>query len=423
MADQESTIVTPPADADTAPPPSLPDLNVGKYDWNFVQELVDRAAWINMFAVPERSAPGNSSSSTQSTGGVTEAALHRFRVEMDNPGLASGIKATNTVGQRAGNVHLRWSYISDDAQVRPGQEPAAIPLDPARSQRLLLQEACFAFGGGEDGFSGFGSGRVFPDHSAGEVRLHVMAVGNISAGVGKFSGLEGNFVFAGRLTEDGDLAGAILVRVVDALGILKATEPLDPFVPESDPRSVVPDMTYLLYDTRKSGPEQRTTFNIGPQGQIRGIVIPQQYRTVHLDFSTGPRGFSNEIVVGTDVIGDEISFSAIDPTHPGPPGTADSPATFQGLGAYVFRDQEGSEVGAITPQFLEGRTFAMVLAGAPDQIAARFGCLGPILEGDGYFGQVQGYLVALAGVALLPHLFNCRQLAYLKDADSNFLIR
>jgi hypothetical protein len=43
-----------------------------------------------------------------------------------------------------------------------------------------------------------------------------------------------------------------------------------------------------------------------------------------------------------------------------------------------YGDRDGNEVGAITPQFLEGRTFGMILAGAPDQIAARFGCLGPI---------------------------------------------
>jgi len=421
MADQDTTVVSPPPAAGQAQSPSLPDLNVGKYDWNFVQQLVDRAAWINMFAVPERKPPGAGSGGAPVTGGLTDAALHRFKVEMLEPSLESGIRARNIVGQRAGRVHLRWSYISDDEQVHPGQEPATIQFDHIRSPRLVLQEASFLFGGGEDGFSGFGTGRVFPESLDGEIRFHTMIVGNISGGTGKFSGLEGNFVFAGQLTPENDLAGAILVRVVDPNGTLKATAPLDPFIPESSPRSVVPDMTYLLYDTAKSGPEQRTTFDLGPQGQIRGIVIPQQYRLVNLDFGTGPGGFQNEIVVGTEVIGDEVSFSAIDPTHPGPPGTADSPATFQGLGTYVFRDQARNEVAAITPQFLEGRTFSMVLAGAPDQIAARFGCLGPILEGDGSFSGVQGFLVALSGVALLPHLFNCRQLAYLKDPDSRFL--
>ena len=425
MANNDTTVVGQPhAEASATPSATLPDLNAGKNDWNFVQQLVDRAAWLNMFVVPEGGASEGGGSLDKLSGGIVEAALHRFKVEMREPSVESGVRAKNVLGQRTGHIHLRWSLISDDEQARPAGESKPVLLDPFRSQRFVMQEASFTFGGGEDGFSSFGTGRVFPEFTEAEVRLDAAAVGNIAEGFGKFEGLEGNYVFAGRLTERGNFVGSILLRVVDPNGLLKATGPIEAFIPapEPDPRAILPGRTYVLFKTGKSGPEQRTTFDIGPQGQIRGIVIPQEYRLVRIDFSAGQRGgLQNEMEIGTNVVGGETSFSAVDPTHPGPPGTAENPATFQGVGTYFFRDQDGNEVAALTPQFLEGRTFAMTLAGAPDQIAARFGCLGPLLEGEGHFTGVQGLLVALSGVALMPHLFNCLQLLYLNDPNGKFL--
>ena len=51
MADQS----TPELVSSTPAPISLPNLNVtGKYPWDLVQELVDRAACFNMFVIPEQ---------------------------------------------------------------------------------------------------------------------------------------------------------------------------------------------------------------------------------------------------------------------------------------------------------------------------------------------------------------------------------
>jgi hypothetical protein len=377
-----------------------------------------------MFVVPEEAERNASPSSFDKiVGGSVKGNLHRFKIDLLEPSFESGVKAVNVLGQRCGRLDLQWSVIPDDFQARPGgRVPNSTPVDSSRSQRFVMQEASFDFGGG-DRFSSFGAGRTFPVVVDGQLRLRVAAIGNMSEGVGKFSGLEGNYVFAGDLTSAGGFAGPILLRALDRNSVLRAITPLDPFVPsQADVRDFTPDTTYFLMRSQKSGPEQRTTFNIGPDGQVRGINVPQEFRHTRVDFScSDAAGLQTQFEFGPTV-GGEYSISAIDPTHPGPPGTPDSPSTFQGAGSYYFRDGEGRDVARFTVQFLEGRTFSVDLPGAPGQPAARFGFFGPILAGEGYFSEIDGMLLGIAGVTLMPHLFSGMQMLRLTDPNRKFLV-
>lgn len=113
-------------------------------------------------------------------------------------------------------------------------------------------------------------------------------------------------------------------------------------------------------------------------------------------------------------------MSAVDPTHPGPPPTVDAPGSFQGVGTYFFRDPDGENVARFTPQFLEGRVLPMELEGAPGQPASRFGFFGPIFNGEGNFKGVEGTVLGVAGVAILPHVFSGMQMMCLSDPEGKF---
>src|SRR5215469_201937 len=99
MVDQNPSSSTTQA----APSPnSLPDLNaIGKYPWGLVQELVDQVACVNMFAIPTRWDTTRTGNAAKLTGGTFDAALHRFKVDLEEPDLESGVRAKNTIGQRS----------------------------------------------------------------------------------------------------------------------------------------------------------------------------------------------------------------------------------------------------------------------------------------------------------------------------------
>jgi hypothetical protein len=419
MADQ-TALIEPPV---PMVPTSLPNLNTGKYAWDLVQQLLDQAAWFNIFVVPTERRARRIGSLRRISGGSVNGSLHRFKIDMATPSVQAGVKAKNILGQRSGDFRLQWFLISDDAHVMPGQVVMPpILLDPAHSQRFVMREASFIFGNGEDRFTSFGMGRIFPEFDDHQTRLRAVGIGNVTDGAGKFKDAQGTYVMAGEFTEFGEFAGSVLLRVADPNNIFHSQNALVPFVPSSepDPRLFVPDTTYLLVRSQKSGPNQETTFNLGPLGQVRGINVPQEFRMCKVDFSTeGPGGLQSANAFGAP-IGGEYSMSAIDPLHPGPPPTADSPGPFQGIGTYFFRGADGNDVARFNPQFLEGRTFPMDLTCAPGQPASRFGFLGPILNGERYFKGAEGIVLGVAGVAIMPHVFSGMQIMCLTDSDGKF---
>jgi hypothetical protein len=403
-----------------APPssPALPDLNVGRYSFETVQQLVDRAAWINMFAIPGANQPN---AAIRATGNLKDVigigcseVLHRFEINMRLPSPESGMKATNVVGEPAGKLDLRWMVIPDDFAARPGLSPPQTSLDPSRSQRFVIQEGTFRFGNGQDGFRSFGTGRTFPTEVDGQTQLIVAAIGNITDGFGRFSGLEGTYILSGHMAENQGFFGDIMARIVDPNETLRAQAAIPPIQSTADAE---PGITYLTIRSQKSGPSMETTFNFGPDGQVRGVNVPQELRHVHVGFTTqGNEGFRSEINIGP-VIGEEIGFVH---TTLGGSGTGDAPLIFQGVGNYWFTDHEGQVIGTFTAQFLEGRNFAMQLAGAPGQQAFRFGFFGPLLNGTGCFSGVEGMLLGSTGVGISPHVLSNLYILRLRDPKGKF---
>src|SRR6185295_4395754 len=151
-----------------------------------LQRLVDQAAGFNLFAIPQREsggaipAPGGGAIGLQ----LSEA-LHRFDIDLGLAPVGTDVQASNRVGERVGQLDLRWLIIPQDFRALPDREPPPTLLDRSRSQRFTMQETAFAFGDGRSGFRSFGTGRTFPVALRGQPKLLVAAVGNLTKGFGK----------------------------------------------------------------------------------------------------------------------------------------------------------------------------------------------------------------------------------------------
>lgn len=362
-----------------------------------LQILIDQVATFNVFVIPESTRAG---SAQNHTGVVCGGSLHRFDIDLERPS-ESGVRVVNVLGEAEGRVDIRWLIIPNDFAARPDITPPSTPLDPSRSQRFAIQEMTFTFGDGRDGFRSFGTGRTFPVVTGGRPRLVVAAIATLTEGFGKFQGHEGTFTLCGELTSAGYFTGHIIVRIVDEQGNLRTKEPL----PQIASRSDRPDaqFTYLMWLAQKGqGPAQANRPSLTPDGQFRGLNIPMELKRGSSGFSADRAGGfrAAELKVG-EVIGLEVGFGRGSQPDATPVGTALSPFQFEGVARYSFDDQRGRTVGAITTNVLEGRRFDYQLAGAPSEVAWRFGFFGPIIYGSECFRGLEGSMFYGASNSIL----------------------
>ncbi len=398
----------PPVRRPSAPPAGYPDLNAGQLPFEEVQGLVDRAAWINTYVMP---VPGSRTTPIRAPGGSatvvgfdTELSIHRFSIDFQMPAGATEVRASNRIGETAGSLHMKVLAMPHAFVARPDREPPPTPLTSDQPLRLAIQRATFSFGDGQDGFQSFGTGRTFPTHSGGQ-RLVATAIGMIQQGFGKFEGLHGVYVLSGELDPEQGFQGNIMIRVMDPRGVLQSSRPLPPLTPTHDlPES---DAVYLAIRSRKSGPQQPTTYDLAEDGSVRGLIVPQTLYRAQADFAIDRSG---RLVTHFDpgaAIGEEAAVVAVDPLRPdSQPGTEAAPSRFQGVGDYEFHDGKNTVVGGFTAQFLEGRTVNAELEGAPGLPANRFGFFGPLVEGFGCFAGAEGLLLGSTGAALGPHVLS-----------------
>lgn len=389
-----------------------------------LQRLVDQAASFNLFAVPDRHGSGGAIQG--SGGGVglqASEALHRFDIDLDLPSRERGVRVANVLGERSGRLDLRWMILPHDFRARPDQEPPPTRLDRALSQRFALQEATFRLGDGRDGFRSFGTGRTFPFGAGGRPKLVAAAVGNITEGFGRFSGLEGNYTLCGEITPGNGFIGHIAVRVQDPQGRLLARGELPPIQPEPDPD---PETTYLAFAAQKGGgADQVNRFSFAPDGQIRGANISLHTKRVRAGFSAaGPEGFRSIALRMGEDIGKEIGCGRASDPAADPSGSALRPFLFEGTARYSFHDGARGDIGAVTTNVLEGRRFDLRLPQAPEQPAFRFGFFGPVVLGHGCFQGVEGMFYGSSASILNPppglHVITHYYVARLHDPDGRF---
>ncbi len=388
----------------------IPDaMGTGRYTHAELARLVDQAASFHLSVGP----PGPDRA----------LSLHRLDLELELPSVARGVRGVNTIGERVGRLDLRWSVIPWSWAARPDREPPAGQLDRTQSQRFAFQEATFTFADG-GGFRSFGTGRTFPVKVGDRTCLTVAAVGNLTEGLGRLQGRQGNYTLCGELTEDGQIAaGHVMVRLVDPDGSLRTGAAPAP----ARPPAFTSDVTYLTWIAQKGEtPDQENYFSFSPDGQVRGVNIPVALHPVRTGLADSGAGLRvRSLNVGSEVIGREVGFGR--ETKPRTPasGSGLNPFQFEGVSEYTFFDRDGrTPVGAFKANFLEGRSFAMDLPGAPGQSSLRFSYYGAITGGSGCFQGVQGMLYGTAGSVFNPppsdHVISNLYVARLHDPEGRF---
>src|SRR5271166_4953850 len=82
---------------------SVPDINAETFPFEFVQKLLDEAAYINVFSLPGSHCSSVELTSPQGSGAVVgfkvQEVLHRFQVEMKSVAPETGIVSENRIGE------------------------------------------------------------------------------------------------------------------------------------------------------------------------------------------------------------------------------------------------------------------------------------------------------------------------------------
>ena len=398
---------------------ALPDINAETYPFEMVQYLLDEAAHLNMFSVPD---PRHANVAIRAGCGedivglrIVEE-LHRFEISVHPPSLDGGVRASNTLGEVLGRFEHRWMIIPDEFDAFPGREPPVTFFNPARSQRFVMLDSVCMFPNG-DGFRGFGTGITYPASATRESKLLAAAVGNILEGFGKFKGHEGTYTYCGTLSEFGGFSGNLLCRIMDMQGDLRTEISLPALEAYPSPDR---DVTYLIFRGQKQDKYQKTSYAFGPDVKATGLNVNQQLRQVYLDAASRGRGGLRSMFSVGPVIGKMHANITFDLLHPGTPGTALSPIPFKSFNDYSFWDGKPRSVGSIRADGGEGRTFTLKLFGAPGQAALRFGGFGPIATGSGCFQGAEGLMTDNSVVGIAPHALATLYVLRLYDPEAKF---
>ena len=362
-----------------------------------VQKLVDECAGFNLFVIPDRTGRNDRSAGEAGAFPGTHT-LKRFDVALQTP-TERGVLSSNTFGETVGSLDIQWFMMPDSFVARPDRQPPTTQLDPTVTQRFAMQETTFRFGQGDDGFKCFGTGRTFPTLIGDHPRVVIGAIATVLEGFGKFKGLSGNLTLCGDLGPQG-FQGNILVRFQDPQSQLRDQRVLPPIQAHSD---LDPEVTYFLWAGQKGAeqPGLQNHFSFGPDGQVRGMNITTQQRTLDLDFAAPEDFRTNSFSIGKSVVGLEIGFGRLSVPDANPVGTQLNPTLFEGVARYSFIDSRGTTVGTVLTSLIEGRRFDMPLPGVPVP-GLRFGFFGPIVAGTGCFAGAEGIFYGASGSVFNP---------------------
>lgn len=398
-----STEAAPSAGEQNAPAPG-PSADV-------IQHLIDEAAYFNVISVPAE----GSQAAIHGDGGIVgmqiDEVLHRFDDGTQAPDASRPLKASNRVGEPVGAFSHRWMLAPDDFVATPGTTPPATRLDPSRGQRFVMLDGTCHFGGGGDGFHGFGTGLTWPTTVGGKSELHATAVGTILEGFGKFAGHEGTYLYCGSLSPERGFMGSMMLRVMDQQGTLQTTRSLPSMRDVPDPE---PGITYALL-RGEAVPSDPVSPNIGPDGKQIGLIVEQGLRLIQVDCaSRGRRGVRAVARLG-QLVGKITAHVVFDPTSAS--GTALEPIPFTAYDEFVFLDSDGNKIGAFAGDTTDGRVFNVNLAGAP---GIRFGGVGRILSGEGPFEGITGLTTDNSVVVFQPHVSASIYVLRIQDPEGKF---
>jgi hypothetical protein len=297
--------------------------------------------------------------------------------------------------------------MPDSFVAAPDRLPPPTPLAFDRPQRLGFYDLELAFGVGDHGFRGFGTGRTFPrsNESAGGP-VPFAAVVEPSSAWGRFADLPAAIVMEGSLEPPNRVRLRAMVRVMDPDGRVTTRHR----VPPGRPRSGSGGLTLALLG--EPDPERPVRLILGPGGLPVGSRVFERLRLVDLDFSVGevrPRARRAE----GPVVGDVEAILVFDPLTRAPVVPIQTRR-----GVFRLLDGDGAVAGTLTADMVEGRGFPTRLDGAPAPVF-RFGGFGPLLRGTGCFAGAAGMMTMDSAISVFPRTLSNLYLLQLDDPDES----
>jgi hypothetical protein len=377
---------------------SAPDINAETYPFDAVQQLLNQAAFFNLYSRTARCVPVQAAGGAV-TGFCVAENLCRFSIVMPPPSAQAGLCASNRIGERIANIEHRWIFMPDAFIARPGVEPPPSAFNPAVAQRFVMLDGVFTLAGGADGFRGFGTGRTEPSPCGRRDEVLIYAVGTIVEGAGRFAGCDGTYTYCGALSPAG-FRGSVVLRVMDPEEAFGAETLMAPTTTEPLGESGV---TYLFLSGQKQDRTSRTKYVFDESDQIVGLDVEQQLRLMNVDCGEGSDGRVRCASSVGPLVGHMTARIGFNLLNPGAPGTGAAPIPFSSYNRYTIAGTDGRVLGTFDADGSEGRTFNMSLAGAPGQRALRFGGFGPLLNGQGRFAGIAGQMTDNSVVGIAPH--------------------
>jgi hypothetical protein len=379
-------------------------VGTGTYSAELLQHLVHQAAYFNLHSTPDAqdfhiAIHGNGGKEILGLR-VTES-LRRFSIRTYAPTERQPFRATNTIGEIAGNFTHCWKFIPDDYSAQPGSQIPPTALDVSRSQRFVMVDGICRFGNGEDGFRGFGTGKTYPSKQYGRSQLLVTAIGTLFKGFGKFKGHdECTYVYCGKLDVERGFTGSLMIRAMDPQGTLRTTRALPALrpAPEFEPE---PDITYLML-RGQAAPTDLVAPRLDQNGQFLGLKVEQGVKMITVDASYRDRRGPQGVTSLGPFVGKLSADIVFDPTAPG--GTLRDPIPFTTADHLSFPDRTRKPVGGFLADLVDGRVFNLEIPKGSDQKAIRFGGTGAVCEGTGVFEGIEGLMTDNSVVMFTPHV-------------------
>jgi len=385
------------------PVPALPWVPPGEdpvtYDIDRVSALLKSAAYFPIFNIHNPAMPNQTNELIPGVPffirsvGVNEQ-LHRFEILVNRSG--GGMSALDRVGEPVATVSIQWTPIPDFYAPSPGVEPPPWMLNPFMSQRFTMLNGQLNFQDRDhSGVHAFGAGRTFPATEGGQSVLRIGAAIEVLEGLGRFKGLQGAFCINGYIQPPQELGLNLMIRIMDPEGTLRAASqpPITPIQPIADPdRNAV--FMMFLGEVDPSAPVELIP---SPDGKgFIGSRVNELLRLVRFSFDmNSPAGLRSITEVGPVVgkVSAILYFNFLDPAKVIPIQTTN--------GVFTFFDEQGSTIGTVLSNMVEGRAMRTQIPGFPMPLF-RFAGFGPVLSGSGQFTGAEGMLSMNSAVSVFP---------------------
>lgn len=389
----------------------LPDINQETYPFEQVEQWLDEATILNLYALPKYTAcKGIRDAQGFVVGFMMEAILHRFDVDPSQEGV---LKATE-IGEPVATLSQRCLLMPDGHYALPGRQPPPTRLDRNQSQRFVILKSEITVRDSRHGIAMFGTGRTYPTPVVnGRTELQLAAIAEVIDGQGQFRETVGTCTFCGVLNEGMQYLGSVLIRCV-TLGRCAIIPEANSRKPARSVKDIEPGVTYLVYRGQKPTPDSRTEYTFDASGEVEGLALQQELRSLRLNVKLNGRitaGFLPGKSIGRMTA--NVLFNILDP---GAPGTSLSPIPFKSINRFFFSSLDGTSNGNFEVTGGEGRTFNFTFPQAPQQRGLRFAAFGPISNGAGIFSNSAGLMIDNSVVGVAPHATSTLYVVRLRKA-------